>query len=151
MQTHITNNKPNNCKGPKVGSFDAGFGTAYLSRMIGEKRAREIWFLCRQYSAKQAKEWGLVNQVVPLNELKTEIRKWANEILQLSPTALAVLKHSFNGDSASIGGLQTLGFDALHLFTDSRESKEGVLAFNEKRKPNFNKFRNENKPLHAKL
>lgn len=127
--------------GPKVGSFDAGYGTAYLARVVGEKRAREIWFLCRQYSAAQAKEWGLANEVVPAAELRAEVRRWADEILALSPTALRVLKRSFNADSDSIAGISAMGFDSLHLFETTDESKEGLQAFIDKRPPDFAKFR----------
>lgn len=127
--------------GPKVGSYDAGFGTAYLARIIGEKKAREIWYLCRQYTAKQAKEMGLVNEVVPYDKLYAEVRKWSDEILSKSATAIAVLKHSFNADTESIAGTQRLAFDSLHLFEHTPESKEGIEAFNEKRKPEFAKYR----------
>ncbi len=123
--------------GPRVGSVDPGFGTAYLSRVIGEKRAREIWYLCRKYSAKQALEWGLVNAVVPAEELDEEVNKWCQEIIALSPTAISIAKRSFNADSDSIKGIGSLGMQALKLFYESDESKEGVKAFLEKRKPNF--------------
>jgi 2-ketocyclohexanecarboxyl-CoA hydrolase len=123
--------------GPRVGSVDPGFGTAYLSRVIGEKRAREIWYLCRKYSAKQALEWGLVNAVVPAEELDEEVNKWCQEIIALSTTAISIAKRSFNADSDSIKGIGSLGMQALKLFYESDESKEGVKAFLEKRKPNF--------------
>jgi len=123
--------------GPRVGSVDPGFGTAYLSRVIGEKRAREIWYLCRKYSAKQALEWGLINAVVPAEELDEEVNKWCQEIIALSPTAISIAKRSFNADSDSIKGIGSLGMQALKLFYESDESKEGVKAFLEKRKPNF--------------
>ena len=123
--------------GPRVGSVDPGFGTAYLSRVIGEKRAREIWYLCRKYSAKQALEWGLVNAVVPAEELDEEVNKWCQEIIALSPTAISIAMRSFNADSDSIKGIGSLGMQALKLFYESDESKEGVKAFLEKRKPNF--------------
>ena len=123
--------------GPRVGSVDPGFGTAYLSRVIGEKRAREIWYLCRKYSAKQALEWGLINAVVPAEELDEEVNKWCQEIIALSPTAISIAKRSFNADSDSIKGIGSLGMQALKLFYESNESKEGVKAFLEKRKPNF--------------
>lgn len=126
--------------GPRVGSVDPGFGTAYLSRVIGEKRAREIWYLCRKYSAKQALEWGLVNAVVPPEELDEEVNKWCQEIIALSPTAISIAKRSFNADSDSIKGLGSLGMQALKLFYESDESKEGVKAFLEKRKPHFRKL-----------
>ncbi len=127
--------------GPRVGSFDAGFGSAYLARILGDKRAREVWYLCRQYDAETMERWGLVNQVVPMNELKSEVRKWADEILELSPTALRVLKHSFNADSDSIAGIGAISFDSLDLFVDTPEAKEGVTAWNEKRKPDFSPYR----------
>jgi len=127
--------------GPRVGSFDAGFGSAYLARIIGEKRARELWCLCRQYDAATMERWGLVNKVVPLSELRAEVRRWADEILEKSPTALRVLKHSFNADSESIGGISTMAFDTLDLFVETPEAKEGVNAFSEKRTPDFSPYR----------
>jgi 2-ketocyclohexanecarboxyl-CoA hydrolase len=127
--------------GPRVGSFDAGFGTAYLARCVGEKRAREIWFLCRQYDAATAERWGLVNRVVPLRELRSEVRRFADEMLALSPTALRFLKQSFNADSEHIGGLGQIAFSGLGLFVDSDEAREGVAAFNEKRAPDFSPYR----------
>ncbi len=127
--------------GPKVGSFDAGFGSAYLARIVGEKRAREIWYLCRQYTAEQMKDWGLVNSVVPPEKLMDEARAWAGEILTKSPTAIRFLKHSFNADSESIAGISQLSFDALEMFVESDEAREGVRAFSEKRDPDFNPFR----------
>ncbi|ODV41962.1 1,4-dihydroxy-2-naphthoyl-CoA synthase [Cupriavidus sp. UYMMa02A] len=123
--------------GPKVGSVDPGFGTAFLARVIGEKRAREIWFLCRRYSAQQALEWGLVNAVVPAEQLDAEVERWCQEILALSPTAIAIAKRSFNADSDSIRGIGGLGMQALSLYYGTEESHEGVRAFMEKRKPNF--------------
>jgi naphthoate synthase len=127
--------------GPRVGSFDAGFGSAYLARILGEKRAREVWYLCRQYDAETMERWGLVNKVVPMDELRSEVRKWADEMLELSPTALKVLKHSFNADSDSIAGIGAISFDSLDLFVDTPEAKEGVTAWNEKRKPDFSPYR----------
>jgi len=127
--------------GPRVGSFDAGFGSAYLARILGDKRAREVWFLCRQYDAATMREWGLVNAVVPGAELRAELRRWSDEILDKSPTALRFLKHSFNADSESIAGLGTLSFAGLDLFLESEEAREGVAAFAAKRKPDFAKFR----------
>src|SRR5436190_7921418 len=127
--------------GPRVGSFDAGFGTAYLARVVGEKRAREIWFLCRQYDAETAERWGLVNRVVPLGDLRDEVRSWADEILALSPTALRFLKQSFNADSEHVAGIGQLAFSGLGLFLDSDEAQEGVRAFEEKRDPDFSSFR----------
>lgn len=123
--------------GPRVGSFDAGFGTNYLARVVGEKRAREIWFLCRRYDAEAAERWGLVNKVVPAGELRAEVRSWADEILALSPTALRFLKQSFNADTEHMAGLQHVAFTGLELFVDSEEAQEGVQAFNEKREPDF--------------
>src|SRR5947207_11818798 len=105
--------------GPRVGSFDAGFGTNYLARIVGEKRAREIWFLCRRYDATTAERWGLVNKVVPAGELRAEVRRWADEMLALSPTALRFLKQSFNADTEHVAGLQHLAFTGLALFVDS--------------------------------
>jgi 2-ketocyclohexanecarboxyl-CoA hydrolase len=123
--------------GPKVGSVDPGFGTAFLSRVVGEKKAREIWFLCRRYSAQQALDMGLVNCVVPAQELDAEVERWCQEILALSPTAIAIAKRSFNADSDSIKGIGGLGMQALSLYYGTEESKEGVAAFMEKRKPKF--------------
>jgi 2-ketocyclohexanecarboxyl-CoA hydrolase len=127
--------------GPRVGSFDAGFGSAYLARIVGEKRAREIWFLCRQYTAEQALSWGLVNAVVPPEKLMDEARAWAKEILAKSPTALRVLKHSFNAEHEGIAGISQLSFDALDLFLSTDEAAEGVNAFAEKRDPDFGPYR----------
>jgi dihydroxynaphthoic acid synthetase len=127
--------------GPRVGSFDAGFGTSYLARVVGEKRAREIWFLCRRYDAATADRWGLVNRVVPLAELRAEVRRWADEILALSPTSLRFLKQSFNADSEHIAGVGSLAFSGLHQFVDSAEAREGVQAFAAKREPDFAPFR----------
>lgn len=127
--------------GPRVGSFDAGFGTAYLARVVGEKRAREIWMLCRQYDAATAERWGLVNCVVPLAELHAEVRRWADEILALSPTALRFVKQSFNADTEHIGGTGQLAFSGLGLFVESDEAREGVAAFGEKRAPDFAPYR----------
>ena len=127
--------------GPRVGSFDAGFGTAYLARVVGEKRAREIWFLCRRYDAETGERWGLVNRVVPLADLRAEVRRWADEMLALSPTALRFLKQSFNADSEQIGGVASLAFSGLHQFVDSEEAAEGVAAFAAKRPADFGPFR----------
>jgi 2-ketocyclohexanecarboxyl-CoA hydrolase len=127
--------------GPRVGSFDAGFGSNYLARVVGEKRAREIWFLCRRYDAQTAERWGLVNKVVPAQELRAEVRRWADEILALSPTALRFLKQSFNADTEHLAGLQHVAFTGLELFVDSDEAREGVRAFNEKREPDFAPYR----------
>jgi 2-ketocyclohexanecarboxyl-CoA hydrolase len=127
--------------GPRVGSFDAGFGTAYLARVIGEKRAREVWMLCRQYDADTAERWGLVNKVVPAAELRDEVRRWADEILALSPTALRFVKQSFNTDTEHLAGVGQLAFSGLELFVDSDEAREGVTAFGQKRRPDFVRFR----------
>lgn len=127
--------------GPRVGSFDAGLGTGYLARVIGEKRAREIWFLCRRYTAAQAYDWGLVNKVVPKEQLAAEVRQWADEILQLSPTSLKVLKQSLNSDTEHFVALGSLANTTLKLFGESAEAKEGITAFNEKRPPNFGAYR----------
>jgi 2-ketocyclohexanecarboxyl-CoA hydrolase len=127
--------------GPRVGSFDAGFGTGYMARIIGEKRAREIWFLCRKYTAEQAENWGLINKVVPLDRLHDEVREWADEILNLSPTSLKVLKQSFNTDTEQFAAVGQMAYTTLRMFGESDEAKEGITAFNEKRKPNFAPFR----------
>jgi dihydroxynaphthoic acid synthetase len=127
--------------GPRIGSFDAGFGTGYLARVVGEKRAREIWFLCRQYDAGTAERWGLVNRVVPAAELRTEVRQWADEILRLSPTALRFLKQSFNSDTEHLAAVGQLAFTGLGQFLESEEAREGVAAFAEKREPDFTRFR----------
>jgi naphthoate synthase len=127
--------------GPRVGSFDAGFGTIYLARIVGEKKAREIWYLCRQYSAREALEMGLVNKVVPRGELEAEVDKWAHELLEKSPTSLAFLKASFNVDSDHAVGVTAMSGHAVTLYYQTDESHEGVQAFLEKRPPDFNKFR----------
>jgi 2-ketocyclohexanecarboxyl-CoA hydrolase len=126
--------------GPKVGSVDPGFGTAFLSRVVGEKRAREIWYLCRRYGAAEALAMGLVNAVVPRAELDAEVRRWCDEILEKSPTAIAIAKRSFNADSDAIRGIAGQGLQALALYYQTEESKEGVRAFKEKRKPDFRKY-----------
>lgn len=123
--------------GPKVGSVDPGFGTAFLARVVGEKKAREIWYLCRRYKAQEALAMGLINAVVPADQLDAEVQKWCDEILALSPTAIAIAKRSFNSDSDSIRGIGGLGMQALALYYDTEESHEGVKAFMEKRKPRF--------------
>jgi len=127
--------------GPRVGSYDAGFGTAYLARIVGMRRAREIWYLCRQYSAETMLDWGLVNAVVPLAELRGEVRKWADEMLALSPTALRIVKHSFNADTEAIAGISALAFDSLSIFVKTDEAVEGVTAFNNKTTPDFSPYR----------
>ena len=126
--------------GPRVGSFDAGLGATQLARIVGHKKAREIWFLCRQYSAQQALDMGLVNEVVPPGELEAEGVRWANEILELSPTALRFLKMAFLADTDGLAGIQQLAGDATSLFYMSDEGKEGKNAFLEKRQPDFSKF-----------
>ena len=123
--------------GPRVGSFDAGFGTNFLARVVGEKRAREIWFLCRQYDADQAERWGLVNKVVPAAELLDEARSWGREIAQLSPTAIKFLKQSFNVETDHQAGLSALAASGLDLFVETEEAREGARAFVEKRPPQF--------------
>lgn len=123
--------------GPKMGSIDPGFGTAYLARVVGEKRAREMWYLCRRYSAAEACEMGLVNKVVPDDQLDAEVDAWCAELVLRSPTALAIAKRSFNADTESIRGIGGLGFAALALYYDSEESKEGVAALAAKRTPDF--------------
>jgi 2-ketocyclohexanecarboxyl-CoA hydrolase len=127
--------------GPRVGSFDAGFGTAYLARAIGEKRAREVWLLCRRYDTQTAERWGLVNAVVPATELRAEVRRWADEMLSLSPTALRFVKQSFNADTEHLAGLGAVAFSGLGLFVDTDEAREGIRAFQEKRRPEFESFR----------
>ncbi|MGE0623340.1 MAG: enoyl-CoA hydratase-related protein [Pseudomonadales bacterium] len=126
--------------GPKMGSVDPGFGTAYLARVVGEKKAREIWYLCRRYSAAEALEMGLVNAVVPDDQLDAEVDAWTAEINERSPTAIAIAKRSFNLDTESIRGIGAMGMQALKLYYDTDESKEGVRALNEKRPPQFRKF-----------
>lgn len=126
--------------GPKVGSFDGGLGSAYLARIVGQKKAREIWYLCRQYDADQALDMGLVNAVVPLAELENETLKWAREILQHSPLALRCLKSALNADCDGQMGLLDLAGNATLLYYMSEEAKEGKNAFIEKRKPNFSQF-----------
>ena len=126
--------------GPKVGSFDGGYGATMLARSVGHKKAREVWYLCRQYSAQQALQMGLVNAVVPLERLEEETVQWAREILEKSPTAIRFLKASFNADTDGLAGLQQLAGDATMLFYMSEEAKEGRNAFLEKRKPDFSRF-----------
>jgi naphthoate synthase len=126
--------------GPKVGSFDGGYGASYMARIVGQKRAREIWFLCRQYSAQQALDMGLVNAVVPLEELENETLKWCDEMLAHSPLALRCIKSALNADCDGQAGLQQLAGNATLLYYMSDEAKEGRDAFVEKRKPDFSKF-----------
>ncbi|AGP30030.1 enoyl-CoA hydratase-related protein [Corynebacterium terpenotabidum] len=123
--------------GPRVGSFDAGFGSAYLARIVGEKRAREIWFLCRQYDAETAERWGLVNKVVPPEQLLDEALAWSDEIAEKSPTAIRFLKQSFNADTDHQAGLSNMAMSALDLYAVSAEGMEGATAFAEKRAPDF--------------
>jgi naphthoate synthase len=127
--------------GPKVGSFDGGYGSSYLARIVGQKKAREIWFLCRQYDAAQALEMGLVNTVVPLAQVEGETVKWCREMLQLSPLALRCLKSALNADCDGQAGLQELAGNATLLYYLTEEGKEGKEAFLEKRRPNFQKFK----------
>ena len=123
--------------GPKVGSVDPGYGTALLARVVGEKKAREMWYLCRRYSAAEALAMGLVNAVVPHEQLDAEVQRWCDEIQQRSPTAMAIAKRSFNMDTAHQAGIAGMGLYALKLYYDSDESREGVRAFQEKRAPDF--------------
>lgn len=126
--------------GPKVGSFDGGYGSCYLSRVVGQKKAREIWFLCRQYSARDALAMGLVNAVVTLEELEVETVKWCREILQKSPTAIACIKAAMNADGDGHAGLSQLAGEATRIFYQSEEGKEGKKAFLEKRPPRFSAY-----------
>jgi naphthoate synthase len=126
--------------GPKVGSFDGGYGAGYLARIVGHKKAREIWYLCRQYNAQQALDMGLVNAVVPLERLEDEGVQWAREILEKSPLAIRMLKAALNADTDGLAGLQQLAGDATLLYYLSDEAQEGKNAFLEKRKPDFSQF-----------
>ena len=127
--------------GPRVGSFDGGFGASYLARHIGQKKAREIWFLCRQYDAQQALDMGLVNHVVPLERLEAETVQWCREMLELSPLALRLLKSAFNAELDGQAGIQELAGNATLLYYMSEEGQEGKNAYVQKRRPNFKKFR----------
>ncbi|MGO9973493.1 MAG: 1,4-dihydroxy-2-naphthoyl-CoA synthase [Solirubrobacteraceae bacterium] len=126
--------------GPKVGSFDGGFGASVLARLVGPKRAKEIWFLCRQYDAQEALQMGLVNAVVPLEQLETETVGWCREMLAMSPFSLRLLKASFNADEDGLAGIQQLAHDANLLFYMSEEAAEGRQAYLEKRRPDFSRF-----------
>ena len=126
--------------GPKVGSFDGGFGAGLLANTVGPKKAKEIWFLCRQYSAEEALQMGLVNTVVPLERLETETVQWCNEMLALSPFALRLMKASFNAAEDGLAGIQQLAHDANLLFYGSEEAQEGREAYKQKRKPDFSRF-----------
>jgi naphthoate synthase len=126
--------------GPKVGSFDGGYGAGYLARIVGHKKAREIWFLCRQYDAQQALQMGLVNTVVPLDRLEGETVQWCREMLELSPIALRMLKGAFNADTDGLAGLQQFAGDATMLFYMTEEGQEGRDAYVQKRRPDFSKF-----------
>lgn len=123
--------------GPRVGSFDGGFGASYLARLVGQRKAREIWFLCRQYGATEALAMGLVNAVVPLDQLEVEGIRWAREVLQHSPTAIRCLKAAFNAETDGMAGIQELAGQATHLFYRTAEGQEGRNAFLEKRSPDF--------------
>lgn len=123
--------------GPKMGSVDPGFGTALLARSVGEKKAREMWYLCRRYTAREAMAMGLVNAVVPDAELDAEVGRWCEEICDRSPTAIAIAKRSFNADTENIRGIANLGFQSVALYYQTAEAKEANAAFKEKRKPNF--------------
>jgi naphthoate synthase len=126
--------------GPKVGSFDGGFGASYLARIVGQKKAREIWFLCDQYDAKEALDMGLVNKVVPLDKLEETTMEWCAKILEKSPLSLRMLKSAFNADLDGQAGIQELAGNATLLYYLTEEAKEGKNAFLEKRKPDFSKF-----------
>jgi len=126
--------------GPEVGSFDGGYGASLLARQIGQKRAKEVWFLCRQYDARTALDWGLVNAVVPLEQLEAETVDWCHRMLELSPFALRLLKASFHAEEDGMAGLQQLAHDANLLFYGSEEAREGREAYKAKRKPDFGRF-----------
>jgi naphthoate synthase len=126
--------------GPKVGSFDGGFGAGLLASLVGPKKAKEIWFLCRQYTAEEAREMGMVNTVVPLERLEEETMRWCREMLALSPFSLRLLKASFNAAEDGLSGIQQLAHDANLLFYANEEAQEGRDAYREKRKPDFSRF-----------
>ena len=131
------------CQGqdiPRVGSFDAGWGATYMARVVGHKKAREIWYLCRQYSAQEALDMGLVNTVVPLERLEEETVQWAKEMLEKSPLALRFLKSAFNADTDGLAGIQELAGNATMLYYMTEEGQEGKNAFLEKRQPDFSRF-----------
>ncbi len=127
--------------GPRVGSFDAGYGSAYLARVVGEKKAREIWYLCEEYTAQEALAMGLVNRVVEPDKLAEEVEKICDSLMSKSPTALSALKASFNADTESMWGIHSVAGLALNLYYNTDEAMEGRNAFIEKRPPNFKKFR----------
>lgn len=129
--------------GPAMGSVDPGFGTAFLARVVGEKKARELWYLCRRYTAQEALAMGLVNAVVPDEELDAEVKRWCDELALRSPTAIAIAKRSFNADSENIRGIGSMGFQAVALYYQSEEAKEGGNARREKRPPRFRDVMNE--------
>jgi len=126
--------------GPKVGSFDGGFGSSYLARIVGQKKAREIWYLCKEYNSSEAETMGLVNKVVPVNDLEKEGVEWAKQILQHSPMAIRVLKSAFNAELDGQAGIQELAGNATLLYYMSEEAQEGKKAYLEKRKPDFKKY-----------
>ena len=126
--------------GPKMGSVDPGYGTAYLARVVGEKKAREIWFMCNRYTAEEAREMGLANKVVPDADLDAEVENWCKELVMRSPTAIAIAKRSINADTDHIKGIANLGLQALALYYGTDESKEGGDALSEKRDPEFRKY-----------
>jgi 2-ketocyclohexanecarboxyl-CoA hydrolase len=123
--------------GPKMGSVDPGYGTAFLARVVGEKKAREMWYLCRRYPAAEALAMGLVNAVVPHDQLDAEVQRWCDDIMDKSPTALAIAKRSFNMDTAHQAGIAGMGLYALKLYYDTEESREGVSAFRKSASPTF--------------
>jgi len=127
--------------GPKIGSVDPGFGTAYLARLVGEKKAKEMWYLCRQYSASQALEMGLINRVVPAEKLDSEVDAWCEELLSKSPTAIKLAKYSFNSETDGLFGISSMGKASLDLFKTTPEATEGTEAFIEKRPPDFSPYR----------